>query len=259
MMKSNMRYTYGTGEVAAERLEGIAKFFNPLSYEFICRFVKGAITSAVDLGCGPGFTTNMLYNALECSHVYGIDTSPHFLALAAQKFKHCTFIEHDVTVVPFPVQADVMYVRFLLSHCGDAIALVNRWTTQLPAKGKLLIEELESIDTVVPAFKEYLEINSALIASQGASLYVGSPLGSSLYEATLLCNECIAMSVVNYQAATWFYPNTISIWEQEQYVLDRVSPLRRKNISKEILKIKESRDPAMDSTWKIRRLVLECH
>ena len=251
-----MKYTYGTSESAAERLKAIADFFNPLAYKFICQYINQPIKSATDLGCGPGFTTDMLYRTTHSPNVYGFDASANFLKIASARFKESTFIEHHVTKVPFPVQAEVMYVRFLLSHLKNVVELVKLWTTQLIKNGKLIIEELEGVDTHVPVFKEYLEINNALIASQEASLYVGNILGSATYDTDVLYNECITISVANYQAATWFYPNTITIWEKEQFVLEKFAKKQREKISAEILRIKESKDTSEDSTWKIRRLVL---
>ena len=255
--KMSEKYTFGTTESAASRLEEIAKFFNPLARKFIRQYIKVPISSVIDLGCGPGFTTDMLYQATHCPTIYGFDTSANFLKRASARFKRLSFIKHDVTQVPFPVQAEFMYVRFLLSHLKDVVELVNLWITQLLANGKLIIEELEGVDTEVNVFKEYLRINCGLIAAQGASLYIGNVLGNGTYNASVLYNECIAIPVANCQAATWFYPNTITIWDKEQFVLDRLTEKQRKDISSEILRIKESKDTSEGSSWKIRRLVLQ--
>ena len=118
-----MKYTFGTDQAAASRLEEIARYFNPPAVEFIRENLHGPVSSALDLGCGPGYTTDMLSSAIDCPDVYGLDTSSEFLKMAAERFSHCTFVEHDVTVTPFPVQAEVMYVRFLLSHLRDVVDL----------------------------------------------------------------------------------------------------------------------------------------
>ena len=252
-----MRYTYGTSKAAARRLEEIAKFFNPFALQFIRRYVNGPVNSALDLGCGPGFTTDMLSQATECPHVYGVDKSDTFLKLATSRFKHCNFIKHDITTTPLPVRADIMYVRFLLSHLKDVVELVNRWIPELQDNGILFIEELEDITTDVKVFQKYIKINDGLIASQGAHLYVGTTLANGRYNADILCNSCLTIPVANYLAATWFLPNTLTIWKEEQYVLDRVSQAEREEISTTILQIKESGDAREGSTWKIRRLVLK--
>jgi SAM-dependent methyltransferase len=251
-----MTYTFGTDDPAALRLEEIARFFNPPAVDFMREHVVGPVASALDLGCGPGYTTDMLACAIDCPEVYGMDTSSHFLCMAAERFPQCKFVEHDVTRTPFPVQTEVMYVRFLLSHLRDPVALVNRWMTQLQDGGRFFIDELEGIDTEVPVFESYLSVNEALIASQGASLYVGRLLATGIYDADVLFSECVEMPVANATAATWFLPNTRTIWEEEPYILEHVAGARRREISGEILRIKESGDHRVGNIWRMRRLVL---
>ena len=252
-----MKYTFGTDEAAAQRLESIARFFNPPAVDFIRGNVDGPVRTAVDLGCGPGYTTDMLSSAIDCQDVYGLDTSSAFLKMAAYRFPHCTFVEHDVTRAPFPVRAEVMYVRFLLSHLRDVVDLLNLWTTQLESGGRLLVDELEMVETEVPVFKEYLAVNEDLVASQGASLYVGGLLANGVYNAEVSSNECVEIPVANGTAATWFLPNTLTIWEEDPFVLDRVAPARRREISDEIRRIQEAGDPRAGNTWRMRRLVLQ--
>jgi SAM-dependent methyltransferase len=251
-----MKYTFGTDESAAKRLEEIALFFNPPAKDFIREHVTGPVDSALDLGCGPGYTTDMLSSAVDCPHVYGMDRSSKFVRMAAERFAHCTFVEHDVTKAPFPVRPELMYVRFLLSHLRNVVDLLNLWTTQLLDAGLLLIDELEWVETEVPVFRDYLAVNEALVASQGASLYVGPLLAAGRYDAQVLCNECVDLPVANVDAATWFLPNTLTIWEEDPYVLENVASTRRREISDEIRRIKESGDTRLGNTWKMRRLVL---
>ena len=252
-----MRYTFGTTEAAANRLEEIAKFFNPLAHQFIRHYLSDPTSSALDLGCGPGFTTDMLSRATGCPNAYGMDKSADFLKLATARFKHCIFIEHDVTKTPFPLRTDVMYLRFLFSHLKNVVELVNQWIAELQDNGILFIEEVEDVTTEVKVFQKYLKINAGLITSQGANLYVGTTIADGIYNADVLCNECVTIPVANFEAATWFLPNTLTIWKEEQYILDNVTQAEREEISTAISQIKDSGDAREGSTWKIRRLALK--
>ncbi len=251
-----MKYTYGTSEAAARRLESIAAFFNPLAVEFIRSYTDRPAAVALDLGCGPGLTTDMLSKALPRSRVYGMDKSAAFLETGRRKYPHLNFVEHDVTETPFPVEAEVMYARFLLSHLKGVVALVNRWAKQLSPRGLLFIEEVEAIDTEVALFQRYLEINAALIHSQGGELFVGRTLAEASYEHDLLLNEAITLPVENWQAASWFFPNTVTIWQEEEHVLNNVHASERKEISDELARITDSGDSRKDITWLMRHLVL---
>jgi trans-aconitate 2-methyltransferase len=85
-MKS-VAYTYGTNSAAASRLEEIAKYFNPRAANFLRQHIPGVPGIGIDLGCGPGFTTNMLAEATGCPRIYGFDNSPTFHFLMAYKNK----------------------------------------------------------------------------------------------------------------------------------------------------------------------------
>lgn len=254
-----MKYTFGTDTKAADRLEIIAKFFNPLASKFIKNFLTGKENSVVDIGCGPGFTTDMLSKIIYYSDVYGLDKSNEFLVQAAARFDQCKFIEHDITQIPFPLKADFMYTRFLLTHLQDSSSIVNSWTTQLNKGGTLIIEELEDIETKNDLFTTYLTMSEKMVAAQGAILYVGKELANKNYDADLLYNECITLPVANCQAASWFFPNTETVWKQNDAVLKYLSLSQIRAISDELLTIVNSGDINSDITWKMRRLVLNKH
>jgi len=251
-----MAYTYGTSEPAAARLEAIAKFFNPLSAGFVRDFAPNPVRKVLDLGCGPGFTTSMLSEATGCPVVCGLDSSPDFLAMARERFPHCEFLEHDVTAVPFPVTADLIYARFLLSHLKQPVRLVNEWTTQLNEEGRLILEETGNIETDVQVFKDYLAVSAMMIEKQGAKLHIGDTLGSGSYDAQVVFNKSLRLPVADGQAATWFLPNTLTLWEQNQKVLDALSASERRKISGELSRIMNSQSKESNITWNIRRVVL---
>ncbi|MCB4792132.1 MAG: class I SAM-dependent methyltransferase [Elusimicrobia bacterium] len=251
-----MRYTFGTSETASQRLQKISEIFNPHSMDFIRDNIRSPITSALDLGCGPGFTTHMLSMAVNTKQVYGLDNSEEFLIKAMDRFSQCIFIRHDAKKIPFPINPDIMYMRFVLSHLANPVRLINMWINEINDGGMILIEEMEGIDTGVELFKRYLKINTGLVNSQGASLYVGKELSKGRYNADVLINECIELPVKNCDAAAMFYPNTISIWQKERYVLNNCSCKERKEISEGIKKIMNSNDGRTGTTWKMRRIVL---
>ncbi len=251
-----MRYTFGTTKKAAVRLGNIAMVFNPMAVEFLRKYISVKIETALDLGCGPGFTTDMIYRALKCRKVYGFDNSKEMLEYAKKQFKNCIFLFHDVTDFPFPVKPDLIYVRFLLSHIENAVDSVNKWVKELKEGGWLCIEEVEDIHTDVNVFEKYLGISKGLVASEGAVLYVGETLSAGDYDAEVLHNEKISLQVNNSTAASWFYPNTVTIWEKEKYVLKNLSGEKRKHISNELLRILKENDQRSNITWYMRRILL---
>jgi trans-aconitate 2-methyltransferase len=252
-----MRYTFGTSQTAARRLQEISHFFNPPAHDFIVRFLDKTPEGALDLGCGPGFTTRMLKQATGCNRVYGLDRSEEFLALAGKQYPGLTFISHDITKVPFPVHADIGYTRFVLAHLKDVVKIINNWAGELQGGGLLFIEEVEDIFTDVPVFNAYLSANRGLVASQGARLYVGELLGTAKYEHDVVYNESVLLPVPDHRAASWFFPNTVSIWKQEEYIKNNLSEADCKNISGELERIMNDKNENESRiTWKMRRLVV---
>ncbi len=251
-----MRYTFGTSKKAADRLGEIARIFNPLAVEFLTKHINGEIETALDLGCGPGFTTDMIYKTLKCKKVYGFDNSKEMLEYAKKQFPHCNFLFQDVTDFPFPFKSDFMYARSLLSHMQNAVDLANKWVKELNEGGWLCIEEVEDIYTDIEAFKKYLHINRGLVASTGAVLYVGKILSTGDYNAEVLYNEKISLPVNNSIAASWFYPNTVTIWKKEEYVLKNFSIEEREHVSNELLCILKKNEGSSNITWYMRRILL---
>ena len=252
-----MRYTLGTDRTAALRLEQLASFFNPFSRQFIQKHVTAPVGSALDLGCGPGFTTAMVAEATGCPNVYGLDSSARFLKAAADRFKQCRFLKHDVSRAPFPVRVDLIYARFLLTHLKHQTELVNQWVQQLNDNGMLLIEETDDIDTGIEVFKKYVQVTEGLIASQGGFLYAGRLLADAHYHAEVIYNKPVSIPVPNCKAASWYYPNTMSVWEREAYIRERVSEKERREIAKEILEIQKCGNMRQGISWTLRRLVLK--
>ncbi len=258
MNNNETQYTYGTDYSAASRLEKIGEHFNPLASDFIRQFKPGPEKGiAVDLGCGPGFTTGMLAEVMETAKTYGLDSSGEFLEMASQRFTNCTFLEHDITRVPFPVSANVMYARFLLCHLKEPLDVIDLWITQMNPEGLLFIEETDWIETDLEVFNRYLDMAEGIVSQQGASLFVGKILETAEYKADVLLNTSCAMSIANCMAASWFYPNTQTIWKENSYVLQRLCLEEIETISQELAEVVKGEDAHSNITWNMRRLVLK--
>lgn len=251
-----MKYTFGTDKIGENRLKSIAYFFNPLAKKFIKKHLGYDINNAIDLGCGPGFTTKMLSEIINCNNIIGFDNSRNFIKTAKLKYNNLKFILYDVTKIPFPIKADLMYCRFLLSHLPDVLSVVNNWIEELNKNGKIFIDEVEDVITEKNIFKRYLKINSDLIKSQNAKLFIGKILANMKYNGKIIQNTCNILPVNNWQAASWFYPNSISIWEKEKYILNNISKNERKEIASGLKNIMESKDNKSDIVWKMRRIVV---
>lgn len=249
-------YTFGTSNKAASRLEEIAKIFNPLASDLIRKYLTNTPNIATDLGCGPGFTTDMVARVTGSPNVYGLDNSTEFLSQAKLRFPNYKFIEQNVTILPFPVMSDFMYCRFLLTHLRKPVSQINNCLTQLNTNGIIVIEELENIITDSELFSKYLNANEKLISSQGANLYVGKYIAEANYDADILLNECAVLPVKDSQAAKWFFPNTVTIWKDNPVISKIMSVDENEIISKSLEELINSNYNQSNITWHMRRIIL---
>jgi SAM-dependent methyltransferase len=81
--------------------------------------------------------------------------------------------------VPFPAPAegpDLIYARFLLAHLPDSARALRGWCEALRPGGRLLLDEVESIESGSPVFTRYLALVEETLASRRQCLTVGARL-----------------------------------------------------------------------------------
>ena len=70
-----MSYLFGDSELAAKRLEAVARVYRQPTREFLVDAVKTTPSLAVDLGCGLGLTTHLLSETLGSRCTVGLDNA----------------------------------------------------------------------------------------------------------------------------------------------------------------------------------------
>jgi len=118
MISTTNHYTFGETDTAAQRLALLASAYQPATQAFLEEWGPSEPEHAIDLGCGPGYTTRLLHRMLRPRWTTGVDASPRFLQDAQRASEEdIGFVCHDVTQEPFPTApADVLFCRFLLTH-----------------------------------------------------------------------------------------------------------------------------------------------
>ena len=83
---------------------------------------------------------------------------------------------HDVTRAPFPVQPELLLCRFLLTHLRDTEAVLAVWAGAASPTARLLVHEVESLQSDHPTLTRYYELVAQLQAGYGQALDVGARL-----------------------------------------------------------------------------------
>ena len=169
------RYTYGDSELAGDRLRLVAELFQPTSRAFLVT-AGGSPRIAVDLGSGPGETVKLVLDASRAETTFGVERSEAFAARATHA--GATTIVGDVAAAWLPTRAaDLIYARLLLAHLADPVLAVARWAAVSTVGGRVLVDDLETIETADRVFRRYLDdVALEVVRAQGGALFVGPVL-----------------------------------------------------------------------------------
>ena len=99
----------------------------------------------VDLGCGPGNSTEVLTERYPSASVIGIDTSPDMLDAARRRLPHVTFELADIADWQAPGAVDVILANASLQWLPDHRALYPALIAKLSAGGCLAVQTPDNL------------------------------------------------------------------------------------------------------------------
>jgi trans-aconitate 2-methyltransferase len=173
---TGQHYTFGDSEVAALRLQLLADTYAESSAALLAS-AAAPPGGAVDLGCGPGHSTELVATVIRPPWIVGLDRSEKLVSAARRRLPSLRFEVHDVTAAPFPAPpAALAYSRFLLTHLPDPRAALRAFRQTLVPGGVLLLEETATLESDHPAFQRYYELLEALQARYGQRMHIGAAL-----------------------------------------------------------------------------------
>lgn len=175
-------YTFGDSRLAGARLALLAEVFRDTTADFLGRVHTGRRRVAVDLGCGPGFTTALVRDVFGPERLIAVDSSPAFVDEAAERLGATgEVLCGDVVDLPAQVQnADLIFARFLLTHLSEPVAAIEGWLGRLAPSGVLAVEEVESIATDEPILARYLDLQRRMLEANRNRLEIGPVIEAAL-------------------------------------------------------------------------------
>ncbi|MBV8772750.1 MAG: methyltransferase domain-containing protein [Deltaproteobacteria bacterium] len=251
------QYLFGDADSAAQRLSVLARVYDESTRAFLSRAAGSAhFPLALDLGCGPGFTTQLIADTLRCDRIIGFDSSRAFVHIArANSAERVCFWEHDVTATPFPcTPADLVFSRFLLTHLHDPATQVAKWATQVERRGLLLLEETETIHTSEPVFARYLQVVETILAERSNHLYAGRIVRNLDSPGRLrsVFNEVCSVPVRNCDAARMFVLN-LRTWQENEFVRSNYSIDSILDLEQALQAIGDDESCCRDIAWDLRQ------
>ncbi|HVI28336.1 trans-aconitate 2-methyltransferase [Hansschlegelia sp.] len=94
----------------------------------------------VDLGCGPGNSTELLAARFPEAELVGVDSSPDMLAAAAERLQAARFVEADVASWTPAARPDLIFANAVLQWLPDHETLLPRLIRSLAPGGALAIQ-----------------------------------------------------------------------------------------------------------------------
>lgn len=242
-------YTFGDSDLAARRLALVAAIFAKSTRQFLLTRARPAPEFAIDLGCGPGFTTELIRATVGPARILGVDSSPAFVAAAAKRIAddRTRLLCADALDLPLEVaDADLIFARMLLGHLRDPLAAIDVWRGRLSERGRLLIEEVDSIETEDATLSAYLDLQREMLAANGHALEVGPRLPEGRVTALL----------VPAPVAGRMFAMNFETWRHRPEVTESHDPEELTALASALERIAQNEAETPPVTWRLRQLVL---
>lgn len=114
--------------------------------ELLARVPLAAVGHAVDIGCGPGNSTELIVRRYPEATITGIDTSPDMLEKARCRLPAVAFTLDDAATFTADPPADLLFANAVLQWLPDHEALFPRLMEGLAPGGVLAVQMPDNLD-----------------------------------------------------------------------------------------------------------------
>ncbi len=114
--------------------------------DLLARVGPAGVSSAVDLGCGPGNSTELLQRRYPDAEIIGIDSSPDMLEAARRRLPGIRFAQADIARWDDPGPFDVILANAALQWVPDHETLFPALLRRLAPRGRLAVQMPDNLD-----------------------------------------------------------------------------------------------------------------
>ncbi|AUZ48376.1 trans-aconitate 2-methyltransferase [Pseudomonas orientalis] len=159
------------------------------------------VATAVDLGCGPGNSTQVLAERFAQAHITGLDSSDDMLRDARQRLPALSFELADIGAWAPAQQFDVILANASLQWLPDHATLYPRMVNQLTPGGTLAVQTPDNLDEPAHRLAREVAAQGPWAAKIGAVKH--NERHSASYYFELLNRHC---STVDVWRTTYHHP-----------------------------------------------------
>ena len=110
------------------------------SRDLLAQVPLGRARLVIDVGCGPGNSTELLVERYPDAEVVGLDSSPEMLRQARERLPKCTFAQADLATWTPPAPADLLFGNAVFQWVPDHPSVLRRLVETLPQGGVLAVQ-----------------------------------------------------------------------------------------------------------------------
>jgi trans-aconitate 2-methyltransferase len=114
--------------------------------ELLERIPHADIRFAIDLGCGPGNSTELLAQAWPDAEITGIDSSEAMLQQARERLPSCRFLQADIRTWQAEQPQQVIYANASLQWLTEHRTLLPHLVNQLAVGGVIAIQMPDNLE-----------------------------------------------------------------------------------------------------------------
>jgi trans-aconitate 2-methyltransferase len=180
---------------------------------------------AVDLGCGPGNSTELLVERFPRAEIVGLDSSPDMLRKARERLPACAFIEADIATWTADPRTDLLFANAAFQWVPDHPRVLRRLLEALPAGGVLAVQMPDNTHEPANALQREVAASGPWAAALANAVPRADLLSAEAYYDLLkpVCQRIeIWHSVYNHVMAT---PQAIVEWFNGSSLRPYLSPL----------------------------------
>jgi len=163
--------------------------------DLLARVTLARASRVVDLGCGPGNSTELLAQRFTAATVVGTDTSEAMLETARKRLPQCHFELGDVSSWRASEAPDLIFANAVLQWVPDHARLFPRLFSALPSGGVLAVQMPDNLNE--PSHRLMREVASAgpWATTLGAASQIRTPLLPAADYYDLLAGPAITVDV----------------------------------------------------------------
>jgi trans-aconitate 2-methyltransferase len=259
-LMNTQNYTFGDTSAASARLRKLAEVYEPETRELLKRGGVRGTEVAIDLGCGPGWTTRLLRDVVQARRTVGFDASERFVEEARRNHgPDLEFRVADVVRGKFDdLRPNALLCRFLLTHLAAPGAALAAWAQAASPGAILFIHETESLETENATLDRYYEMVGRLQEHYGQALYVGGLLEAFVKQSgwKIVESERLTLEKPARKMAELHLPN-LRTWRNDEFAKNSFDANEIDALEAALARIVSGKDDAGMVTNSARQIIAQ--